>query len=167
MNRLKIHEKIAILKSDVCDLRNANIEDIEDIFSEDDENKLYLIKKNAVCRMIKELLQEKMTEDATMIKDGQSIDNKLELLNLRTEIEVLEEQLYRMSLAKAVIIPTDDLYRTKAEYDTLRESNAQLTKRLREAERKLSVLSERNNILIKKVIDLELLLEEKNSDLKY
>lgn len=165
MEKLKLQEKLAILKSDVSDLRNASIEDIEDIFSESDvsssENRLFLIKKDTVCRLVKELLEEKLAEDAAMLEEGQSNDKKIELLNLRTEIEVLEEQLYRMSLAKAVIVPTDDLYRTKAEYDTLREFNAQLTKSLREAERKLSILSERNNILIKKVIDLELQLEEK------
>lgn len=164
MEKLKLQEKLAILKSDVSDLRNASIEDIEDIFSEDDvlssENELFLIKKNTVCRLVKELLEEKLAEDAAMLEEGQSNDKKIELLNLRTEIEVLEEQLYRMSLAKAVIVPTDDLYRTKAEYDTLREFNAQLTKSFRAAERKLSILSERNNILIKKVIDLELKLED-------
>lgn len=163
MKKLKLQEKLAILKANVSDLRNASIEDIEDIFSEGDvlssENKLFLIKKDTVCRLVKELLEEKLAEDTAMLEEGQSNDKKIELLNLRTEIEVLEEQLYRMSLAKAVIVPTDDLYRTKAEYDTLREFNAQLTKSLREAERKLSILSERNNILIKKVIDLEMQLE--------
>lgn len=167
MERLKLQGKIAILKSDVSDLRNASIEDIEDIFSESDvpsgENKLFLIKKDTVCKLVKGLLEEKLAEDSTMLEENQSNDKRIELLNLRTEIEVLEEQLYRMSLAKAVIVPTDDLYRTKAEYDTLREFNAQLTKSLREAERKLSILSERNNILIKKVIDLELQLEEKKT----
>lgn len=168
MEKLKLQEKIAIMKSDISDLRNASIEDIEDNFSESDvtgsENKLFIVKKDTVCRLVNELLEEKLAEDAAKLEEGQSNDKKIELLNLRTEIEVLEEQLYRMSLAKAVIVPTDDLYRTKAEYDTLREFNAELTKSLREAERKLSILSERNNILIKKVIDLELLVEEKRSE---
>lgn len=167
MERLKLQGKIAILKSDVSDLRNAGIEDIEEIFSESDvpssEDRLFLIKKDTVCKLVKELLEEKLAEDAAMLEEDQSNDKKIELLNLRTEIEVLEEQLYRMSLAKAVIVPTEDLYRTKVEYDTLREFNAQLTKSLREAERKLHVLSERNNILIKKVIDLELRLEGKKT----
>lgn len=167
MKKLKLQEKISILKSDVSDLRDTDIEDIEGIFFEDDLNKgvdsLFLIKKDTVCRLVKELLGKKLAEEATMLEARHSNDNKLEVLNLCKEIEVLEEQLYRMSLAKAVIVPTDDLYRTKAEYDAIRDFNKSLTKRLREAERKLSNLSERNKILIKKVIDLELQLEEKNT----
>lgn len=156
MANLKLREKLAILPLEINDLRDASIEDIEDIFSEDDldnnRNKLFLITKDAVCRLVQELLEEKLAED-------QSNYDKLELLNLRKAIDVLEEQLYRLSLAKAVIVPTDDLYRTKEEYDALKDFNKNLTKSLREAERRLTILSERNSILTKKVIDLELELE--------
>lgn len=137
---------------------------------QDNGDMLFLVNKNTLCKIINDMQEEKICavreacekirktgSDETIMKEN-AADNSA-LAELRKEIGVLEDELHRMSLAKAIIVPTDNLYRSKEEYDTLREYINSLTSSLNEANERANMLYERNSIMRNRIIELEKELE--------
>lgn len=85
----------------------------------------YLLDKETICKIVNEIQEDKseaIHRACEKIRD-QAIETKAEadLSFMQKQIAVLEDELYRISLAKAIIVPTDNLYRSKEEYDNLRK----------------------------------------------
>lgn len=126
----------------------------------------YLLDKETICKIVNEIFEEKavsIREASERMKSNNSMDTvktAIEIEDLKKHLDVLENELYRMTLAKAIIVPSDDLYRSEAEYEKLREIINNLSLKLRSAEEKSQILEERNNIMRDKIIALEIKLEQ-------
>lgn len=136
-------------------------ETLKNLVSEINE-KLVFAKEKAEKRLAHNLVEMEKQLAAEMEKKAENMSEleKLKQREMERRIAELEETVYRLKLEKTIILPTADFYKTKMEYDALREK---LGCSMREINKLRSDIIVKNNKIViaeKELKDLKMLLRE-------
>lgn len=84
--------------------------------------------------------------------------------NLQKRVYELEEEIYRLKLEKAIVVPTESMYRTKAEYDSLRAHCNKLFKEARKLDERYRKIEKINSDLQYYIQELMIILDDLEID---
>jgi len=140
-------KKVAMSSRDLAQL----VYNTQKKLNEEGKEEYYLLDHDSLCRLVNDILAEiQLQKENAIAKTKEEIMASVEMpelkgLNEKQQLDVLklhaaalEEELHRMILAKTVIVPTEDFYKTKCEYDSMRHRlNVFTRERDEEAERAL------------------------------
>lgn len=135
-------------------------------------NDLYFFDLPTICKLVLEV-QEKIEEikadslsratDEVVIRlteKGICDANTREALECK--IAVLEETIHSLKLAKTIILPTENMYKSKQEFDALRKHLQEFIRISREEGLRYSNLQQENIRLHKQIDDMKKVMVENN-----
>jgi len=107
-------------------------------------DRYFLIDQETLCKLILEIndfkeerleeVKKQLVVQADTVEEKDMTQEQL-IAALKCKIIVLEEDIHALKMEKTIILPTEDFYRTKKEYDALRD-------------RLNTVVAEKNNMVL-------------------
>lgn len=151
------------------ELLRLTINTREERFNNDD---LYFFDLPTICKLVLDV-QEKIEEikaDSLRIATDEVIARLAEKgicdANTREALEckiaMLEETIHSLKLAKTIILPTENMYKSKQEFDALRKHLQEFIRMSREEGLRHSKLKQENIRLLKQIDDMKKVMIENN-----
>lgn len=135
-------------------------------------NDLYIIDLPTICKLVLEIQQKIEAIKADSL--SRATDEVIERLaekgicdantreTLECKIAMLEETIHSLKLAKTIILPTENMYKSKQEFDALRKHLQETIQASREEGLRYSTLKQKNIRLLKQIDDMRKVMTENN-----